>query len=130
MEARKNGHILPLHWFMIFSIVAPAGVVAIRPAKRLQAQKSAKARRISSPQNINAASPSSHAIAVRLTSANSPSVVDNARQVQSPIQEHTSEELLPNTIPVELILNHKATRLDTSSSPNRRVGARAVIVTL
>jgi hypothetical protein len=61
MEARKNGHILPLHWFMIFSIVAPAGVVAIRPAKRLQAQKSAKARRISSPQNINAASPSSHA---------------------------------------------------------------------
>src|SRR5580704_1928408 len=32
------------------------------------------------------------------------------------IQEHASGEALPNAIPVELALNHKATRLDTSLS--------------
>jgi hypothetical protein len=84
---------------MIFSIVAPAGVVAIRQTNMLQAQKSTKARRILSPQNINAASPSPQAIAVQLTSANSTSVVDNARLVQSVIHERTPEELLPNVNP-------------------------------
>jgi hypothetical protein len=43
---------LPLHWFIIFSIVAPAGVVAIRPANSPKAQKSTKARRILLPPNM------------------------------------------------------------------------------
>jgi hypothetical protein len=51
------------------------------------------------------------------SAANPPSVVDNARQVQSAFQNHSSEELLPNAILVELTLNQKATRLDTQSSP-------------
>jgi len=48
-----------------------------------------------SPQDMNAASP----FAVQLTSANSLSVVDNAIQVQSVIQEHISEELRPSAFP-------------------------------
>jgi hypothetical protein len=37
---------------MIFSIVAPAGAVAIRPATSPTAQKSTKIRRILSPPNM------------------------------------------------------------------------------